>query len=392
MLASMESAASVPELGDVVKVGILLPFDGKYTEPATRVREGIEMGLAHSTDTVPTEILLADDRGDERVAASEYNRLVDQGVSVVFGPLLLKTTQSVSTEAKNRKVPFLSFTKSQGIVDGQMLRLGVTSRDQAVDLAEFARRSLQLQRVAVVFSDSESGRELAREFEREFKRVGGTVAYSSAFSRNDQKSVADVTQGVVNANVDGVFLPDSVESVLPVMESVRASAGNSLVFLGTALWDDPIVRQAYGGVLEGAVYVTPFVSSSRRPQVTDFVSAYRARFGKDPDLLAAQAFDAATVISASLQAARQSGQKKFEKSAITSIGSRDGVTGKLSADASGEIGRRMSVVRVSRGEAIEVMAGGTMLAELPPSASPAGTALEADQPTIEGLGVEPEDR
>ena len=58
--------------------------------------------------------------------------------------------------------------------------------------------------------------------------------------------------------------------------------------------------------LEGAVFVDGFFASSQRRATQEFVAAYRSAYGGTPDILEAQAYDAAKLVDAALQGGARS--------------------------------------------------------------------------------------
>jgi hypothetical protein len=105
-------------------------------------------------------------------------------------------------------------------------------------------------------------------------------------------------------------------------------------------------------VLDGAVFVSPFYAESSRAIIKDFISAYRSKFRSEPDFLAAQGFDAATL---AIQAAKR-GQEKMVSwpEALMSIDAYDGLTGRIYVGADGELRRSFAVLQLRNGAIIEL--------------------------------------
>jgi branched-chain amino acid transport system substrate-binding protein len=111
------------------------------------------------------------------------------------------------------------------------------------------------------------------------------------------------------------------------------------------------------------MFVTPFFSRSRRAEVVEFMRAYEARFGARPDILRAQSYDAAKLLLNALESADISNEEGFA-GALKQLEATPGVTGELKVTPSGEIIRRMSVVEVGQGEAVEIFVGGVPTGEI----------------------------
>lgn len=162
---------------------------------------------------------------------------------------------------------------------------------------------------------------------------------------------------------EATFIPDELEDLQPLLQARSQSALRTTLLLGPALWNDPVAVRGFAPLLEGAVYVTPYFQGSPRPQVVDFVAKYRSHYSSEPELLAAQGYDAMQFVLRALE--RSVAERRPLVEALRSADSIDGVTGKLSVAVQGEINRRMSVLRVSNGEIIEVMTAGSVTGFMP---------------------------
>ena len=103
------------------------------------------------------------------------------------------------------------------------------------------------------------------------------------------------------------------------------------------------------------ITLRPFFAFSSDPSVNKFVKGYEKRFGSSPDLLSAQAYDAADL---ALTAFGQASSGQNLSQTLQGLQSTMGVTGYLSTRGNGDIARRMSVIRVDEGEVVEVLRGG----------------------------------
>ncbi len=366
---------------DEIVIGVLLPFTGRYADHSVRVREGVE--LAVSELSLPSQlnngarvrVVYGDTKGDGEVAASEYRRLVGvEHAAAVIGPLLVKDTERVAAEAASMGVPYVTFTKQPQTagLGKPGFRLGATIENQAAELAGYAVKQLGLRRLAVALPANQAGRDFAAACRAAVSRSGaagsanGTAGGQASivgeieYQNGDDTSIAGAVDSLSKLAADGVFVPDSLENSIPLLDAARA-AGLRPVFLGTALWDDAVTIRGYGSLIDGAVYVTPFFSQSSEPATASFVAGYRSRFSREPDLLAAQAYDATHYILRGLELSGKPVSPSYPALLTKNLLSADtfeGATGKISVGKNGDLSRRMSVLRLHNGQAVEVMSGG----------------------------------
>lgn len=341
-------------------VGLLLPLSGRFAEHGRRVKEGIELAVDEFTaQGGRVRVVVADSAGEPDIAAREYANLVQrEGVSFVFGPLLVKTAIAVAEQSRALGVPVMTFTKREGIpaMSPAVFRLGATARDQAQELVQFAAERHGVTSFATVYPNSETGLELADAFRRATAERGLALNVDVAYHHGDSEGLKRAVQELEVNPPQALFIADSIENAWPVLELLQSSPLRNALILGPAAWDDPVALRGYASLLDGAVFVTPFFAATHDPAVRVFIDRYRERYGHDPGLLGAQGYDAARLLFSALPVPDYRPETLIQGLQTADIYS--GVTGKLSVGGDREISRRMSVVRVVNGEPTELMARG----------------------------------
>ena len=156
--------------------------------------------------------------------------------------------------------------------------------------------------------------------------------------------------------MQGIFLPDTLDQARNFFSLLPESFRDKVRPIGPATWDDPQALSQSQAIFRGAVFVSPFFLGSTNPLVAKFIDKYSQRFGKKPDFLAAQGFDAMTLIIGAARKTLSDGTP-FEL-ALKDVEQYDGLTGSMRVDVSGEI-RRMYAVVEARGGEIRALGGVT---------------------------------
>jgi len=352
-------------------IGVLLPASGKYGEYAAKIRNGIELALKDSGHGEQIQLVFADSTADPLTAEAEYERLCrEQGAAIVVGPLLAKVTEQIAKKSESVRVPFLSFTKRPGVtaLSNVAFRLGATAENQTNELVEYASKQLSFKKFAMLSPlDGANGEEFSAAFRGSLSQLRGQLVGDASYTPKNAGSVAEAIAKISGSGAEAVFMSEGLETALPVIEALRNSPLRSAVILGPAVWNDSVAARGYGSLLEGSIIATPFFIGGEQPQVSGFVTRYRQAYGQEPELLGAQAYDAAMIIISGL-VNTPVGTADFRDKFISNLKSVDnmeGVTGKLSVRRDGEISRRMSVLRLHNGELLEVMRGGTVTGFVP---------------------------
>jgi ABC-type branched-subunit amino acid transport system substrate-binding protein len=149
-----------------------------------------------------------------------------------------------------------------------------------------------------------------------------------------------------NTYYQALYLPAHAAEI-PLLVSQIHFYDLNPVFLGGHLWDNPGILQDTAKDMEGSYFVTGFYADSQQSTAKKFSDDYLNQFHKKPDLLAAQAFDAARLI---LQATDLSSSREDIRTNLLAIKDFDGVSGKTSFDGHGEADKLVPVIQIKDGK------------------------------------------
>jgi branched-chain amino acid transport system substrate-binding protein len=192
---------------------------------------------------------------------------------------------------------------------------------------------------------------------------GGQVVGSLSYDPKQKEFSVELLSAdkwIKDDGLQAVFIPDFAATAVALATQLRHTRAD-LVLLGGNGWDDPATLAPAAGAIDGAVFVDGFFSSSQRRATQDFVSAYKTAYGSIPDILEAQAFDAAKLVAAAVQTGARSRAQMI--AALETPRTFDGAAGAVAVGPQG-VQRQLFLLRVTNGTITEVPAG------RPPSAQP----------------------
>src|SRR4029078_3262309 len=125
---------------------------------------------------------------------------------------------------------------------------------------------------------------------------------------------------------DVIFIPGYYTDVGNIAIQARA-LGVKVPLLGGDGWDSAKLAEIGGNAINGCFYSNHYSHQDPSPRVQEFISKYKAKFGKTPDELAALGYDAGRIL---FQAIEKAGSLdgKAVASALAATKDFDGVTGK----------------------------------------------------------------
>ncbi len=119
--------------------------------------------------------------------------------------------------------------------------------------------------------------------------------------------------------------------------------------LGGDGWDSAKLAEIGGDAIEGSYYSNHYSLEETRPEVQNFVTKYKAKYGAIPDGLAALGYDAALVLFDAMDRAPSLDGKDLAD-AIAATKNFPGVTGKITIDANRNAEKSAVIVQIKDGK------------------------------------------
>ena len=123
--------------------------------------------------------------------------------------------------------------------------------------------------------------------------MGGEIVTDQSFKAGDQDFKAQLTK-IRETNPEAIYVPAYYTDVGLIARQVR-ELGMKVPMMGGDGWDSEELDEIGGGALDGSFFSNHYAFESPDKSVQDFVSKYKAAYGKVPDALAALGYDAALV-------------------------------------------------------------------------------------------------
>ena len=293
-------------------------------------------------------VVTVDDEGTGAAAAVVAQQLVDaDSVLAVVGHANSSATVAAARVYDGRLASVSPSASSPEITGLSRWLFRVIPSDSAngIELARFAK-TLGHTRAAVLYENNSYGRGLADSFRRAF----GVEIASLEPVAVDGKDVEPYLAYLKLHEPGLIFVAGSDGSGLEILREARRQ-GIKSDFLGGDGWAGITSdTTASEGVYVGA----PFSADDPRPVVRDFVRAFRAKFGREPNSFAALAYDATMVVAKAIEHA---GPDRSEiRDYLESMSERNayqGVTGQIAFQRTGDVvAKTVAMTRVRHGSLV----------------------------------------
>ena len=188
--------------------------------------------------------------------------------------------------------------------------------------------------VAIIYDNGdEYSKGIHDAFINEFTALGGAIATDESFTSGDVDFNTQLTK-IKSSGADCIFLPIYYAEVAKITDQA-AALGMSLPYFGCDGWDG-VIKQLNGNTtnINGATFLTPFVSTDTDEKVQKFVETYKTSYNAEPDQFAADGYDAVYAIKLAIEQAGDTSSDALI-AAMTQI-TVDGLTGEMTFDVNGE--------------------------------------------------------
>ena len=345
--------------GDFV-IGSILPLTGDGASYGKEIKNGIDLAVEQENreggvDNRKIVVRYEDSAGDPKQAVSAMQKLMSQSrPEAVIGDAFSSPALAIAPIANRDKIVMISPTASSPKLSGAgpyFFRNWPSDEAEATAMAEFAVKRRDLRRFAILYSTSAYGVGLKDVFAQKIPELGATVVAQEAFREGDVDFRAQLTK-IKGQRPDAVYITGYWKEFANILKQAR-ELGLSSQFLSCGTFHEPKLLQIAGNAAEGVVFVQPMYDpASAAPAVSEFVSAFKSRFGIEPGLYAAHGYDATRIL---IEAARSAeGRSVTLRDAVAQTKGFVGVTGNTSFNGKGDVVKGSRIMAVSGGRFVDV--------------------------------------
>jgi len=270
-------------------------------------------------------------------------------VHALVGPQYSQHAVPVGAIAERAGVPMVSpMSSSPTTTAGReyVFRIAFLDAAQGAVMAQFARDTLRLERVAVIRSlTSPYSSDVADRFIEVFQELGGEVSESS-FPGGGPEVVHGAFRDVMRSRPQRIFLPLQTEEVSQILD-LMARETIDVGLLGTDTWDAAILQGMPAA--EDAYLSHQWMWTMKAEAAAAFSRRYVEKYGAPPRSTAALSYDAVQILS---RAATESGRLDGPglKEGISTLSAHDGVSGTIDFAGSQDPGRPVVISRIRDGQ------------------------------------------
>ena len=310
-----------------VRVALLLPLSGdaSLSAVALSMLNGAQLAMdfiASNAQMADNITLVVKDTGPTaQGAAAAASQAVQEGASLILGPLKADQVNAAGGVARSAGLPLIGFSNNSGAAQPGVFLLNVLPESEVKRSMGYAK-SQGRRAFAGIFPNNAFGQIQQAAFQQAASDLGVRVVgtYNFGSEAEARAVVTQIAPTLLAGQVDTLFLPDraTAPSFGALLGQAQVPAGGILI-VGSADWnaDPSILATAF---LNGAIY--PAVDDRGYQAI---LPLYQQKFGGTPHPLVTIAYTAVILANAS---ALSLATPKYDRALLTAPGGfngRDGV-------------------------------------------------------------------
>jgi branched-chain amino acid transport system substrate-binding protein len=346
LAASAALACSLHAEAAEIDIGAELALTGPYAFAGVPSRDGIAIALEEinarklaGPHTI--KLTIEDTASDKQQAISLINRFGrDDKILLVLGPSSSLEGIAVAPVANTLKVPLLTTTAiSDDIIKAGewSFRTPASAANTIGAIANYAVKKQGVKSAALVFVRDNDGAIAQKNVARDaLKAAGARIVAEESVLSADTDFAAVITK-LQATPVDAIFMANpSEQSANFIIQARQAGIDPKTRFIGTPAMGSARFVQVGGKAVEGTSFAADYFPAGASEQNKRFVRAFKAKFNKDPDALAALGYTSMLVAAEAIKRAGPTPDRQKIRAALAGIRDLPVVLGggKFSFDAS----------------------------------------------------------
>jgi branched-chain amino acid transport system substrate-binding protein len=340
-----------------VKIGAVLPLTGEGAVYGQPINKGVELAFeqlqAGGEFPYPLELEIVDSESDPQKAKQQLDQMYESGALAVIGGVITPEAIAMVEVADRYNQVLISPSASSPQLTGMsknFYRVFPSDAREGATMGNFATQKLGAEKVVILAKEHEYARGIQQQFRQQFEQFGGEVLELIEFP-SVPSDLTGLVERVMTLEPDAVYLAAYAPDLAKMISGLRDLGYKGTIFTTSAFAAPEIIEQV-GRPAEG-VFLTQaaFDTKDENPKVSEFVNAFRDKYGLNPGLYAAHGYDSFMTLA---QAAKESGTiaTEFWKG-VRALRDFEGATGTIQFDERGDVQKFPRVYVVNEGMLVD---------------------------------------
>jgi len=336
------SSSGVSTSGQGMRIGCLIPLTGGDAFWGKNIQNGVELAREEINQAggilgKQVEIIYEDSRSDPRTGTDAVNKLITADrVQCIIGDTISSVILAVAPIVERQKVVLLGFGESAEITKAgdYIFRNWNSAASDAEITGEFA--ATKAKRFVVLNQNDAFGKSAKALFVEQLTKAGAQVVFEDEFDKGqtDFKTVLSKFSGL---DYDGLYAACFHPQALLLLKQYKELNLRDVPIFGVSSWEEgtfiDFVKQNFPSRV---FYGYPKPPDPNSKVVQHFRQAYEKKYGKQPEILCDNGYDALMMFKVAINEAGAYDGEKI-KNKLYKLKDFEGSSGLMAFDGNGDV-------------------------------------------------------
>ena len=301
----------IPEPKDLkeVRIGFLGPLEGSIIKPlGVQMMQGSLLAIEDANKKggykgIPFKLMVHNDVGLWGAAANEVVKMDDEEVWAWVGTIddinshvAIRASLKLEIPVINPGDPDPTYTETN---IPWVLRNIPDDRQSSYALVKQMYTNNGYKRVALMRANNRYGRVGTLHFNRSATRIGFPPIIEERFN-DGESDFKEQLERIKKTSPDAILVWGNAKESGLIVKQIRELGMNQPIF-GSDRMVNPDFLETAGKYAEGVVTTCQYNPTANDPKLNAFQANYKKRFGMEPNVFAAHAYDAVSMIIAAIE-------------------------------------------------------------------------------------------
>lgn len=339
-----------------IKIGVITPLSGEGATYGNATKRGVDLAVDEinqkgGIDGKKIVIVYEDDQIKAEVGTKAIQKLISiDKVPVILGAFGSSVSLAIAPIAEKSKVVLFSASSTADALKdaGDYFFRNVPPNSmQGKSAADFAIDKLGAKNAAILYMNNDYGVSLTKSFEEVFVQKGGNILIKENYNPDDKDFRTQLSK-IKEKSPEVIFYPGHYKESAQILKQAK-ELGIKAKFIGGDGSYSPELIGIAGNSSEGSYYTLMAMGYGiSDKEIKEFSEKFKTKYGEEPDVYSAYAFDAIKII---VKAIQEGGYiSEGIKNELYKMKDFKGVTGLTTFDKFGEVDKPFYIYEVKNGK------------------------------------------
>ncbi|MBQ7659740.1 MAG: penicillin-binding protein activator [Alphaproteobacteria bacterium] len=276
---------------DAFEVAMLLPLSGKSASYGKGMQNAAMMALEDANNH-KLSVRFYDTKSSSEGAQNALSEALKNNAKLILGPLTSDEVMAVSSLARTRRIPVISFSTAPYVLGDGVYTLGLLPDEQIRRIISYAAQNGRL-KIALVLPDTPAGLNIAKSALDAASENNISITKIGFYEPSTLEFSQLVQDMIKNPDFDSILIAETGNRLKAIASTFGYFdvAYPDVLFLGTSVWENTSLSKET--TLFKGLY--PAIS---RVHNDYFTKKYTELFGEHPNNLYSLAYDGIALASA----------------------------------------------------------------------------------------------